>query len=612
MEQISIFIVALAALTIPILMARLKISTIPTAVAEIIAGIVLGKSFLNIITENTELTLLSNLGVTLLMFLSGMEINFDLFKRDDKSKATSSEDNKVNPAKTAITAFVVVVITAVILAFILKLMGLFNDIMLATIIFSTVALGIVIATLKEKEILSRPIGQTILLTAVLGEVIPLLLLTVYASINGGNAGQLWLLVLLFVVAIFLLNRFRGPYRWFNKISKSTTQLDIRLAFFLIFTLVTVAERVGAENILGAFLAGMVMKLLEPSEATMDKLTSIGYGFFIPVFFIMTGVRLNLKSLFSNPSALMLIPVLVIFLLIAKLPVFLVYVRNFGKRNSWAGTFLVMTTITIVLPTLQVARKLHAITATQSDAFTLAAVIVCILGPILFNAVFKLTPEDKIKERVNIIGTNVLTVPVAKELRENWYNVKLFTHQKENYNTYKSRVAKLTLTDGISEDALQEAKAFDADLVVVGLANDEKNMQIARSAKQHGVKRVIVSLIKPTPQETQEMAQEGIEVFNQFNVSTSVLRSLIESPSILKILNDTKNGLYEVKVQNHRYTGQKLVNLPFIDQMTISRIRRDNEWLTPHGNTVIEPGDHVIFTAEVDDAKTIRDELGREN
>lgn len=610
MEQLSIFIVALAALTIPILMARLNISTIPTAVAEIIAGIVLGKSFLNIIVSNSEITMLSNLGVTLLMFLSGMEINFNLFKHDDKKEKTKA--NSVNPAKTAVLSFLLIVITAVILALILHFLGLFSDIMLATIIFSTVALGIVIATLKEKEILSRPIGQTILLTAVLGEVIPLLLLTIYASINGGNAGQLWLIVLLFVAAIILLNRFRGPYRWFNKISKSTTQLDIRLAFFLIFTLVTLAEQVGAENILGAFLAGMVMKLLEPSEATMDKLTSIGYGFFIPVFFIMTGVNLNLKSLFTNPSALMLIPVLVIFLLIAKLPVFLVYRRSFNTRNSWAGTFLVITTITIVLPTLQVARKLHAISATQSDAFTLAAVIVCIVGPILFNAIFKLTTEDRIKERVNIIGTNMVTVPVSQELHDNWYNVKMFTHRKENYNTYKSRVSKIKLVDGIDEASLDKAGAFDADLVVTGLRDDDENIRVSLLAKEKGVKRVIVGLFNPTPERVKQVSGKGIEVFNNFNVEISVLRALIESPSILKILNDTKNGLYEVSVRNRRYTGQKLMNLDFIDKMTISRIRRDNKWLTPHGSTIIEPGDRVIFTAKEEDATRIREELGREN
>ncbi len=318
MDQ-SIFIVSLAALVIPIVMARFRINAIPTAVAEIVTGIILGKSLLDTIKITSSVSLLSNLGVILLMFLSGMEINFDLFKKKDLPE---SKQSKINPARIAVIAFTAITITAFALAYILKLIGLFNDVMLAMIIFMTVALGVVIATLKEKEILSRPIGQTILLTAVLGEVIPLLLLTIYASINGGNAGRLWLIVLLFLAAIILLRRFKQPYRWFNKISKATTQLDIRLAFFLIFTLVTVAERVGAENILGAFLAGMVMKLLEPSEATMDKLTSIGYGFFIPIFFITTGVKLDLKSLLANPNALMLIPVLVLFLLLAKLPIFL--------------------------------------------------------------------------------------------------------------------------------------------------------------------------------------------------------------------------------------------------------------------------------------------------
>ena len=333
--DLSLFIVSLAALVIPIIMARFKINAIPTAVAEIVTGIILGKSLLNTIKITSSVSLLSNLGVILLMFLSGMEINFDLFKKKD---LPDTKPSSVNPARIAVFSFATITVMALILAEILKLIGLFSDVMLAMIIFMTVALGVVIATLKEKEILSRPIGQTILLTAVLGEVIPLLLLTVYASINGGNAGKLWLIILLFLVAIVLLKRFKQPYQWFNRISKSTTQLDIRLAFFLIFTLVTVAERVGAENILGAFLAGMVMKLLEPSEATMDKLTSIGYGFFIPIFFITTGVKLDLKTLITNPNALMLIPVLVLFLLLSKLPIFLVYVRSFNKRNSIAGLY----------------------------------------------------------------------------------------------------------------------------------------------------------------------------------------------------------------------------------------------------------------------------------
>lgn len=412
MAQLSLFLVVLLALVIPIFMARFQISNVPTVVAEIIVGIIMGSSGLNVITATHDLTFLSNLGVILLMFLSGMEIDFDLLTRKNNPKGKSQIGKSVDPLKTAITAFVSLVVTAFVLAYVLKLTGLFSEIMLAAIILMTIALGVVIATLKEKDILGRPIGQTILLTAVLGEVIPLLLLTIYASVNGGNAEQLWLIILLFVAAIFLLRRFKQPYLWFVKITKATTQLDIRLAFFLIFALVTVAESVGAENILGAFLAGMVMKLLEPSEATKDKLTSIGYGFFIPIFFIMTGVGLNLKSLFAHPNSLMLLPILVIFLFIAKLPVVLVYMKYFQKKNAFAGGFLTATTITIVLPTLQVARKLHAITSTQSDAFILAAVIVCILSPIVFNKNFVLTKEDKIKKRVSIIGANAFTVPVT--------------------------------------------------------------------------------------------------------------------------------------------------------------------------------------------------------
>ena len=508
--DLSLFIVSLAALVIPIIMARFKINAIPTAVAEIVTGIILGKSLLNTIKITSSVSLLSNLGVILLMFLSGMEINFDLFKKKD---LPDTKPSSVNPARIAVFSFATITVMALILAEILKLIGLFSDVMLAMIIFMTVALGVVIATLKEKEILSRPIGQTILLTAVLGEVIPLLLLTVYASINGGNTGKLWLIILLFLVAIVLLKRFKQPYQWFNRISKSTTQLDIRLAFFLIFTLVTVAERVGAENILGAFLAGMVMKLLEPSEATMDKLTSIGYGFFIPIFFITTGVKLDLKTLITNPNALMLIPVLVLFLLLSKLPIFLVYVRSFNKRNSIAGTFLIMTTITIVLPTLEVARKLNAITETQSDAFILAAVVVCILGPILFNSIFKLTKEDKIKQRVVIMGTNVMTVPVAQELHDNWYDVLLVTHKKENYDTYKSKVANLKLISSLEETCLEKAGAFNCDILVAGFIEDELNRKIARMAKEHGVQRVIASQERPKPETIKNLTNEKLSLIH---------------------------------------------------------------------------------------------------
>ena len=609
MEELSILVVMVAALLIPLVMARFRISSVPTAVAEIVTGIILGKSLFNIVTTTEALSLMSTLGVMMLMFLSGMEINFDLFK-----KQPGAAPNPKSPVNLAGQAFGLVIVSTAVLGIILNQIGLFHDVFLATILFSTVALGVVIATLKEKEILGRPAGQTILLTAVLGEVVPMLALTIYASINGGNASRLWLIVLLFLAAIVLLRRFKQPFLWFNKISKATTQLDIRLAFSLIFILVTIAEQVGAENILGAFLAGMVMKLLEPSEATQEKLTSIGYGFLIPFFFIMTGVKLNIRQLFANPRALALIPILVACFILAKLPTMLIFSRRFSKRNSFAGSFLTVTTITLVLPSLQVARNLHAITSTQSDAFVLAAVIVCIIGPIVFNSTYKLGKSDLIKQRVVILGANTITVPIAQQLSKNWYVIRMVTDDEENYKTFNSEVRDLAYLATVDETTLDQGDYFDTDILVVAFRNDRKNARLALLAKKHGVSRVIASQESPNTDQRRiaSLKNAGVEIFNTFNVTTSVMRSMIESPSIIDLLTDTEAGLFEATVRNQRYVGSELHTLPFINQITVSRIYRKHKPISPHGDTILEFGDHILFTGAHADAEAARDELRRKN
>ena len=335
---------------------------------------------------------MSTLGVIMLLFLSGMSINFDLFKRHSKDQ--QKDGNKASPVMLAVQAFSVIVGSAVLLSLLLKVGHVFTGVFLSVIIFSTIALGVVIGTLREQQVLDHPYGQALLLTAVLGQVIPMLALTFYASINGGNAKKLWLLVFLFIAAIILLRRFKKYFPWFKANTKATTQLDVRLAFFLMFTLVTIATKVGAENILGAFLAGMVMKLLEPEATTQQKLASIGYGFLIPYFFIMTGAKLNLRELWNNPRAIILILLLTLCFVLVKLPTVLIYRQCFSQRSAWAGSFLNITTITLVLPILQVAQNLHAINNVQVAAFTLAAVLACIIGPVGFNLLFKELKKSK--------------------------------------------------------------------------------------------------------------------------------------------------------------------------------------------------------------------------
>ena len=606
MDKISFLIVMFAALIIPIVMAHFKITNIPTAVAEIITGIIIGKSVLNIVTQTDALHMMSTLGVMMLMFLSGMEINFDLFKKDPAKKASTA----ASPLSLSIHAFVVILICSTILAVVLKWLGMFPDVLFAVLLFSTIALGVVIPTLKEKEILNRPAGQALMLTAVLGEVVPMMALTVYASVNGGNAGRLWLIVLLFVAALFLLRKFKEPFIWFNKISKTTTQLDVRLAFFLIFTLVAVADGVGAENILGAFLAGMVMKLLEPAESTENKLTSIGYGFVIPFFFIMTGVNLDLRSLFTNPKALSLIPVLVVCFILAKLPTLLIFRKSLSNKNAFAGSFLMVTTITLVLPAIQVAQNLHTITTTQSDTFVLAALIACVLGPIVFNSTYKLERADMIKERVVILGTNIATVPVTRQLSKNWYDIRLVTDLKDNYQTYQKRVPNLTYLPKINEASLNEKNFFDTDILVTAFEDSDKNAWLAKLAKQHGVDRVIAAQGNPDLGNGQfdKLRAQGIEVYNPFNVNVSVLRTMIETPAVLEMLRNTACELFTATVNNAKYVGQPLTAVPGVDKVTISQIFRNNESLSPNAGTILKPGDRVFFVGPRDDAERFQNEL----
>ncbi len=156
MNQLSLLIILLAALVIPLAMARFKITFLPTAVVEIIVGVFLGPSVFNWITSSSTLDILQNVGVIFLLFLSGMEIDFSLFKRKNRELTPLEEKGKQHQAKysvltVAIIGYASIVVMSILMAYILNLTGLFSDIWLSAILFMTISLGIVIAGLKEKS-----------------------------------------------------------------------------------------------------------------------------------------------------------------------------------------------------------------------------------------------------------------------------------------------------------------------------------------------------------------------------------------------------------------------------------------------------------------------------
>ncbi|MHC5522140.1 monovalent cation:proton antiporter family protein [Ligilactobacillus saerimneri] len=614
---VSLLLVTIVAFFVPLLLAKFKVSILPTSVAEILVGIILGKSCLNVIHIDSSLAYLSTLGVIMLMFLSGLEIDFSLFKKNvDPSpleqKRMAATPN-TSPLLAASIAYVLSVVTSFILAMLFKVSGLFTDVALATILFATVSLGIVISLLKENELLSKKFGQAVLLFAIFGEVVPMLALTVYSSVHSGRGGSLWLISLLFILAAFLFHRFRRFFTFFDNINKSTTQLDIRLSFMVIIALVLTATGVGAENIFGAFVAGIVVKLLEPVKSTQRHLDAVGYGFLIPFFFILTGVKLDIPALMQSPTTLILIPLFFIAYVVAKLPAYFGFVRRFSKRNAAAASFLSGTTITLVLATLQVAEELHVISSQQSGAFMLAAILTCIFGPLVFNKLYRPEVEDMKKTQVSIIGANLVTVSAAQQLSKEWYDVTLFTDRDKNYSTYNSQanVQKLASTD---VQCLIDNEVFDTDILLLAHLDTSTNVKLATAAKEYGVPRVICRLENREPMDTTENAllAQGIEVFDAFDTNVGMTRSMVETPSMLRFIQQEDFSIFEIEVTNAKYDGTDIKDLPGTDKLTISRIIRAGKTIAPHGNTRIRLYDHLLLTGDKNTARELQQKIGKRN
>ncbi|KAF3479392.1 cation:proton antiporter, partial [Listeria monocytogenes] len=143
-------IVVLAAFLTPIIVNRLNINFLPVVVAEILMGIVIGNSFLNIVERDSILNILSTLGFIFLMFLSGLEIDFKAFKKDKRARQGQNDDESSIPGhlNLALTVFAFIMIISILLAYVFKWLGLVDDVLLMVIIISTISLGVVVPTLK--------------------------------------------------------------------------------------------------------------------------------------------------------------------------------------------------------------------------------------------------------------------------------------------------------------------------------------------------------------------------------------------------------------------------------------------------------------------------------
>ncbi|HCW8186961.1 TPA: monovalent cation:proton antiporter family protein [Staphylococcus aureus] len=609
MEFLSLVIVVLAAFLTPIIVNRLNINFLPVVVAEILMGIVIGNSFLNIVERDSILNILSTLGFIFLMFLSGLEIDFKAFKKDKRARQGQNDDESSIPGhlNLALTVFAFIMIISILLAYVFKWLGLVDDVLLMVIIISTISLGVVVPTLKEMNIMRTTIGQFILLVAVLADLVTMILLTVYGAINGQGGSTIWLIGILvvFTAISYILGVQFKRMSFLQKLMDGTTQIGIRAVFALIIVLVALAEGVGAENILGAFLAGVVVSLLNPDEEMVEKLDSFGYGFFIPIFFIMVGVDLNIPSLIKEPKLLIIIPILIVAFIISKLIPVMFIRRWFDMKTTIASAFLLTSTLSLVIAAAKISERLNAISAETSGILILSAVITCVFVPIIFKKLFPVPDEFNRKIEVSLIGKNQLTIPIAQNLTSQLYDVTLYYRKDlSDRRQLSDDITMIEIAD-YEQDVLERLGLFDRDIVVCATNDDDINRKVAKLAKAHQVERVICRLESTT--DDTELVDSGIEIFSSYLSNKILLKGLIETPNMLNLLSNVETSLYEIQMLNYKYENIQLRNFPFGGDIIFVRIIRNNESIVPHGDTQLRYGDRLIVTG----AKEYVDELKQE-
>lgn len=417
----SLMILAIVAFFTPFLVAKLKKLKVPYQVGEIFIGIILGKSFLNIIHPDVWIIFLSDLGLAYLMFLSGLEINFD------DLKLVEGETLKDSKIFVSIKMFVISIVISFILCFILRFVGISNGRLFFTFLFTAAAPGLLVPILKNKQIISSEFGQSLLIFGIIAEFVCLIGISFISSVSiYGLSLKSFEFLIIFLAAIFiyLLTKFIFKKRDISLVAFKNLHLSVRGAFVLVLVLVAISQKAGSEIILGSFLAGIIFSLLagKAKEEISHQLDVIGYGFLIPIFFIMVGVNIDLHSIIENPSSIAKIPVFLIILFLVKLIPSLLLKKKYGIRNAIASSMILTAQLSLTIVGSQMAMQLGYINEADYSAFIVTTVISCIIFPILFEKLLildKNTAKTSEKSDKIIIRELVLSSEyfIGKSLKE---------------------------------------------------------------------------------------------------------------------------------------------------------------------------------------------------
>jgi Kef-type K+ transport system membrane component KefB len=310
----TLVLIGLAAVLAPIVAEwSRRFVAVPEVVIQIVFGILLGPFVLNLAHPNNIVTALSDFGLTYLMFLAGTELDLSTMRQGHLGRAAGS--------------WVTTLVLALAVGVVLRATGLVLDHVVVALCLTTTALGTLLPILHDAGVLHTPIGPSMLSVGAIGEFGPIVAVAVL--LTNRDPRLTFLLLALFVVvaviAALLATQVHPPrvIALMRKHLNSTAQLPVRISVLLVILLVYLAEKLSLDVLLGAFAAGVVVRLFiqgEDSQPITSKLEAIGFGFLIPIFFIDSGIRFDLHALVHMPKVLLLVPMFtVIFLFTRGLP-----------------------------------------------------------------------------------------------------------------------------------------------------------------------------------------------------------------------------------------------------------------------------------------------------
>jgi Kef-type K+ transport system membrane component KefB len=322
----TLVLIALVAVASPILSELSGRLNVPDVVIEILLGIIIGPAVLAIAHPDSVVTAFSDMGLSYLMFLAGFEL--DLARIRGRSLELAAIGWGISLALALLVAAVLVTIGTVL------------DAVVVGLALTTTALGTLLPILRDSGLLEGRFGTRMMAIGSVGEFGPIVAVAI--MLDHRDPIQTTLLLALFVlvaVATTLVAARPHPpkiIRLLHRHLQSSAQLPVRVAVLFIFSLVYLAFRLGLDVLLGAFAAGIVIRLFvrgSDSDIVKDKLEAIGFGFLIPIFFIVSGMNFHLTALVSSPAALLRVPLfLVLFLVVRGTPALLLYRRDLPRHQ----------------------------------------------------------------------------------------------------------------------------------------------------------------------------------------------------------------------------------------------------------------------------------------